>query len=214
MYPVVERLTANRALGRAEYRNIFIHATRGPGDRTLEEEYRIAVNYLTTPGTPASAQFVVGPSEVTRLVRDEDSSWHASENNRTALSIEFAQPSSLPPFTEFQYRAGAEIVYEWCQSYGIPPVRVFSQAHRGVIGHEDSEQGKRFGKTDPGSQFNWSYFMSLVVPTVQGPDRLVIRGELDKLWHIAGLLESISAHDTAAVLRNAAVTIKRETGIQ
>ena len=155
------RLTANKGGRRSRTVGVVVHATRG-GTANAEADYRATINFFLAPGTPASAHFVVGPSRVCRMVDDDDQAWHGAVNNATHLGIEIAQPASQPPFSDFQYKAAAAIVRAWCQKYGIPMEHVGSQSQPGILGHDESEQGKGVGKTDPGRQFDWARFMTLV----------------------------------------------------
>jgi hypothetical protein len=155
------RLTANQGGRRSRTIGVVVHATRG-GTANADTDYRATINFFLAPGTPASAHFVVGPSRVCRMVEDDDQSWHGGVNNATHLGIEIAQPASQPPFSDFQYKAAAAIVREWCRKYDIPAEHVDSQARPGIIGHEETEQGRGVGKTDPGRQFDWAHFMELV----------------------------------------------------
>lgn len=216
--PTVERLTVNRDTGRYGWRNIFLHATRGFGGRSLEDEYRATVSYFLTPGVPASAHYVVGPSEVTRMVADNDTAFHARENNPYSLSIEVAQPESQPDFTEFQYHAAAQIVRAWCDAYSIPAKRVWSQNARGLISHDDSEQGKREGKTDVGPKWNWDHFMALV-HEYEGEDaslteaqRVEVLANYDVLWGNINRVEQAYPQE-AAEMRTALINSKRALGL-
>ncbi len=80
----------------------------------------------------------------------------------------------------------------------------------------------------------WQYTDKLRVPGINGPvdgdlfngtleelrklgmpdttDTTKIKEECDRIWHIAGLLDGISAHDTAQVLRDSVIVIKQVTG--
>jgi len=219
--PWVERLSPNFYPGRTETRNIFIHATRGPGDRTLQAEYEAAVNYMLRPGT-VSAHYVVGPAEVTRLVNTDDSARPAEENNRRSLSIEVAQPASQPPFTDFQVRAAAEIAARWCFWYGIPVRWVFSQSDPGIIGHEDSEQGQRSGKSDPGPQWPWPRFMQVVAGYVQlleedmaltDAQKAEVAANYDVIWGRLNELEPVVKPEIVGEMRSALINSKRVVGI-
>lgn len=160
--PTIEKPTINRVVGRDKYDLIVIHATRGPGSRPLQQEYEATINWFLNPASQVSAHFVVGPMQICRMVNDGDTAWHAGEINRRSLGIEVAQPSTQPEFLDFQYKATATIVREWCDVHGIPIRRVMTQNSLGIIGHEDSEQGKRSGKTDPGPRWDWDRFMGMV----------------------------------------------------
>jgi hypothetical protein len=140
---------------------VVIHATRG-GRADAEADYRATISCFLAPASEVSAHVVVGPNRVCRMVDDADVAWHAEENNRTHLGIELAQPRADTPYSDFQYRAAARIVRRWCESYGLPLEHVGSQYRRGIIGHEETEQGRRCGKSDPGPRFDWDRFMRLV----------------------------------------------------
>jgi hypothetical protein len=145
--PNITRLTPNRQPSRPETRGVFLHSTRsGQSSYSLEREYTTSVNYLCRPEAQVSAHFVVGPSSITRLANDNDITWHARENNQTHIGIEICQPTYKSPYNEFQYKAVAELVSKLADKYKFPLVRVMSQHDRGLIGHEDSEQGRRDGK--------------------------------------------------------------------
>ncbi len=159
--PVDERLSPNRRPGRAETVGVVIHSTRG-GTPDAETDFRATINWFLNPASEVSAHAVVGPSRVCRMVPDDEVAWHSGENNHTHLGIEIAQPRVDLPYADSQYRAAAAVVRGWCDRYGIPMEHVGSQAERGLIGHQETEQGRRVGKSDPGGTFNWDYFLRLV----------------------------------------------------
>jgi hypothetical protein len=45
-----------------------------------------------------------------------------------------------------------------------------SQGLPGIVGHEDTEQGKRGGKSDPGPKWDWDKFIKMVRGEVPTPD--------------------------------------------
>jgi hypothetical protein len=156
-----ERLTDNSERGRPSTRGVVVHSTRG-GTGNLATEYAATMNWFRNPAAEVSAHVVVGADRVGRCVPDDDIAWHAGENNRTHLGIEIAQSRITDAFTDFQYRASAAVVRQWCDKYGIPMEHVASQNAPGLIGHEEAEQGRRNGKSDPGPKFDWDRFMALV----------------------------------------------------
>jgi len=87
---------------------------------------------------------------------------HAGYLNPRSLGAECCQPTIDTPFTILQITALARDVRHWCDTYGIPKVRVFDEKQAGIIGHEDTAQGKGCGKTDPGPLFPWSKFLALL----------------------------------------------------
>lgn len=173
--PMETRLTTAHGGVRPVTRGIVIHATRGPtypepGEAlvdTLDREYHVAVAYMLNPANEVSPHFCVGPRIVCRMVHDDNVAWHAQQHNQTHLGIEVAQPSYQPEFVEFEYLATAEICAHWCLKYAIPPVRVMDSDLAGIIGHEQTDQGRRDGKTDPGWRWDWPKFMFLVQEKVR-----------------------------------------------
>ena len=67
-------------------------------------------------------------------------SWHAEELNGTHLSIAIAQGLD-EPIEDWQYRAVAS-AFLWAKLRY--PLEVLE-----LVGHKDTEQGKRWGKQDP-----------------------------------------------------------------
>lgn len=140
---------------------LIIHSTRYGKLRTLEAEYRGTVSYMMQTGSN-TAHAVVGPDEVALVVAVELAAWHAEELNRTHLGIEVAQSVPTQAFTEFQYHATAWLTAQWCERFGIPVVRGMNSMTPGIVAHGDTEQGRRKGKSDPGSLWDWGRFMGLV----------------------------------------------------
>jgi N-acetyl-anhydromuramyl-L-alanine amidase AmpD len=166
-----QKFTSNYSPGRSSpVRFIILHATRGPGMRFHEEEKNLTVNYFLQPGVQASAHYVVGGKSITQMVELGDTAWHARQHNGSSIGIEIAQDATLPPFTEWQYRATAQLCRELCEMYNIPKVRVLNTVSGpGIIGHEDSEAGKQDGKSDPGKLWDWPFFLNLLTADVYNP---------------------------------------------
>ncbi len=158
---------------------IVLHSTRGPtrasaGEAlaaTLEREYSAAVRYMLNPANEVSPHFCVGPTKVARMVPDDLIAWHAKEHNQTHLGIEIAQPAYCPEFVEFQYDATAEICAHWCWTYGLAALHVTDSDRNGIIGHEETDQGRRDGKSDPGAGWDWDHFIPKVVARLRELDR-------------------------------------------
>jgi hypothetical protein len=187
-FPEEVQLTTSMAPNRPQTLGVFIHSTRGGHDVTLEQEFRATIGFFFNPANEVSAHYVVGPSKVCRMVRDEDTAFHARENNRTHLGVEIAQPFISTPYTEFQYQAAAFLVRRWCDKFGIPMERVMTQSKKGLIGHEDSEQGKRDGKSDPGPKFDWDHFLALVRGRQPGPADPAVEARIAELINALGFV--------------------------
>lgn len=173
--PLEVRLTEAHGGKRPVTGGIVLHSTRGPtrpmpGEAlaaTLEREYGAAVRYMLNPANEVSPHFCVGPTRVARMVHDDAVAWHAREHNQTHLGIEIAQPAYCPEFVAFEYDATAEICARWCWKYGLAPVHVTDVDRRGIIGHEDTDQGRRDGKSDPGARWDWDRFIPKVAARLE-----------------------------------------------
>ena len=54
-----------------------------------------------------------------------------------------------------------------------------TQTKKGLIGHEDSEQGERDGKSDPGPKFDWNHCLALVRARQPGPADPAIEARIE-----------------------------------
>lgn len=171
---------------------VVIHTTRG-GASTIENEYIATCNWFQNPEAQVSAHLIIGDGkfpEVCRSVHDDEVAYHAREDNKTHLSIEIAQRKDGDPLSDFQYKAAAEACRLWSLKYGFPLKRVMTQTQPGIVGHEDTEAGRRDGKTDPGRAFDWTKFMALLgAVEIGGPPLFSIDQVRGQLWSLAELLE-------------------------
>ncbi len=89
--------------------------------------------------------------------------WTAAEHNHYSYNIAITQSTLDRPYTLKHYKALVEI----CQGYvdlGVPILYLerFSNGSKGFTGHENTTQGKRVGKTDPGYMFDWDMFLGML----------------------------------------------------
>jgi N-acetyl-anhydromuramyl-L-alanine amidase AmpD len=124
--------------------------------RSGAQELAASVKYLRESGK-ASAHAVIGPTSSVDVVPDELEAWHARDPlNQTHKGYEVTQNLPGTPYTPFQYADLAQRLVADAKKYGFPLQRVWSQAVKGIIGHEDTENGKQDGKSDPGPLFDWT----------------------------------------------------------
>ncbi|WP_203757244.1 N-acetylmuramoyl-L-alanine amidase, partial [Catellatospora bangladeshensis] len=139
----------NYGAGRsAAITTIVIHVTQG--------SYAGTISWFQNPSAGVSAHYVVKSSngEVTQMVRDEDTAYHARSANPYALGIEHEGFVDNPAwFTDAMYRSSANLSRHLANKWGIPKTRSFIKGHNEMPGNDH---------TDPGPHWNWNYYMSLV----------------------------------------------------
>ncbi|NYH45998.1 hypothetical protein HNR22_005725 [Micromonospora jinlongensis] len=129
---------------------VVIHMTQG--------SYASAVGWFQNPAAQASAHYTFRSSDgaVTQSVREKDIAWHAGNwtYNTESIGIEHEGFVDNPAwFTDAMYRASAALTRSLATKYGIPRDRAHIIAHREVPGATH---------TDPGPNWNWTYYMQLV----------------------------------------------------
>ncbi|MFG3166138.1 N-acetylmuramoyl-L-alanine amidase [Streptomyces sp. NPDC048200] len=141
--------TSNYAVGRtASISKVVIHVTQG--------SYAGTISWFQNPTAEVSAHYVVRSSDgqITQMVRDKDTAWHARSGNATGIGIEHEGYIDDPTwFTDAMYRSSAALTAYLCNRYGIPKDRAHIVGHSEVPGNDH---------TDPGPNWNWTYYMQLV----------------------------------------------------
>ncbi|MEW1691106.1 peptidoglycan-binding protein [Streptomyces sp. NPDC091265] len=139
----------NFATGRsAAVDKVIIHVTQG--------SYAGSISWFQNPTAEVSAHYVVRSSDgqITQMVRDSDTAYHARSANASALGIEHEGFIDDPTwFTDAMYRSSAALTAHLCDRYGIPKDR----AH--IIGHSEAPGNDH---TDPGPNWDWTRYMQLV----------------------------------------------------
>ena len=73
------------------------------------------------------------------------SAWHAAEHNPYSLGVELVQPTKDHAYSDWQYAELNRLINWWKGQWAIEQ----------VLGHEQTPQGMRVGKSDPGEMFSW-----------------------------------------------------------
>ncbi|GAA1405154.1 hypothetical protein GCM10009662_34880 [Catellatospora coxensis] len=151
-YPPARWISAaagNYGVGRSSaITTVVIHVTQG--------SYAGTVSWFQNPSAGVSAHYVVKSSngEVTQMVRDGDTAYHARSANPYALGIEHEGFVDNPAwFTDAMYRSSAALTRHLTGKFGIPRDRAHIRGHNEMPGNDH---------TDPGPHWNWNYYMSLV----------------------------------------------------
>lgn len=131
-------------------RYVIIHVTQG--------SYAGAISWFRNPSARVSAHYVLRSSdgEITQMVRHKDIGWHAGNWNYNTWSIGLEHEGWVNDprwFTTAMYRASANLTRYICDRYAIPKTRSY------IIGHNEVPGATH---TDPGSHWNWSYYMGLI----------------------------------------------------
>jgi hypothetical protein len=123
-----------------------------------QETYADTISLFQNPSAKVSAHYVFRSSDgaVTQMVREKDIAWHAGNwtYNTQSIGIEHEGFVDNPAwFTDAMYRASAKLTRTLADRYGIPKDR----SH--IIGHVEVPGATH---TDPGPNWNWTYYMQLV----------------------------------------------------
>jgi hypothetical protein len=148
----------------------IVHSTRS-GDVAREDAAEAAstLAWFRNLNAQSSSHFLVsGFGRVYPLVDIENSAWHAGNHNPASIGVELTQPTTNHPFTSLHYE-GLALAFLLTNLYlradGLPPIPAFHTASvntPGILGHDETPQGKASGKSDPGPRFDWAYFLSLL----------------------------------------------------
>ena len=141
--------TANYSAGRSSaITAVVIHVTQG--------SYAGTISWFQNPEAQVSAHYVIRSSDgdVTQMVRDGDTAWHARSGNAYSIGIEHEGYVDDPAwFTDAMYNASAALTRHLCDTYGIPKDRSHILGHHEVPGNDH---------TDPGPNWDWDRYMALV----------------------------------------------------
>ncbi|MEO3756021.1 peptidoglycan-binding protein [Streptomyces sp. B6B3] len=141
--------SANYSSGRSQAISaVVIHVTQG--------SYAGTISWFQNPDSEVSAHYVVRSSdgEVTQMVRDADTAWHARSGNAYSVGIEHEGWVDDPAwFTDAMYRSSAALTAHLADEYGIPKDREH------IVGHSEVPDNDH---TDPGPNWDWDYYMELV----------------------------------------------------
>jgi len=157
--PDVTRLSPNFSASPPTQRLVVIHATRS-GTSNNPSEFDGTLNWFGRTDSQVSSHWVIGrDGRKARVVADGQQAWHSGEHN-VGWGIELEQGVSADGFTPPQLAALTEVCAGYVLDFGVPAVHTLDAGQPGFIGHEETKQGKRVGKSDPGSLFAWDAFIA------------------------------------------------------
>lgn len=175
--PCITRWSPNHGDARSKTLGGVLHSTHGPTlqrageslEAWYEREYQANIVFMLKTKeqgntNQVSPTFLVGPREVCRLIPDHLDPWSQRyPDNDTHWGIEIAMPAAAAKarrgFTDFQYRATAEICYKLSAKYGTPTIHVTEEWKPGLIAHKETTSGEASGKWDPDPSFDWTVLL-------------------------------------------------------
>ncbi|MGP3970945.1 N-acetylmuramoyl-L-alanine amidase [Streptomyces sp. 6N223] len=201
--------SANFTSGRSQSISaVVIHVTQG--------SYAGTISWFQNPEAEVSAHYVIRSSdgEVTQMVRDADTAWHARSGNAYSIGIEHEGWVDEPEwFTDAMYRSSAALTSHLADEYGIPKDREH------IVGHSEVPDNDH---TDPGPNWDWDYYMELLggdpgdpgtppldfpsYPTLRsgsmGPEVAALQHLLTENGHEAGASDGEFGPQTEAAVRS------------
>ncbi len=137
---------------------IVIHDTEG--------SYQSAIDWFRDPTSYIAAHYVIRSSdgEVTQMIKNKDTGWHAGNwyMNMHSIGVEhegFAAEGATW-YTETMYRTSAKLVRYLADKYDIPLDRQHIVGHEQFHGLTPARAKKMH--YDPGPFWDWDYYMSLL----------------------------------------------------
>jgi N-acetyl-anhydromuramyl-L-alanine amidase AmpD len=134
---------------------------------TMQGSYSGSISWFQNASAGASAHYMVRSSdgEVTQMVWEEDTAWHAGDwaTNARSVGIELEGFVDAPElwYTDIMYRSAAKLTRDIADRRGIPLDRHHIIGHNQVPGCPYSGGGADC-HTDPGTGWDWNHFMALV----------------------------------------------------
>ena len=112
-----------------EIKEIILHDTDSRDNGSFEK----TLSYLAdpSPDAPKSIHYLIGREfgQIYAMVPEGVVAYHALSHNRHAIGIEmYKKHSEKGDFTDWQYEAVSQLVYDLMLRYGIPRDKVISHA--------------------------------------------------------------------------------------
>lgn len=133
---------------------VIIHTTQG--------SYAGTISWFKNASSNVSAHYVIRSSDgqITQMVREKDIAYHVRSYNTASIGLEHEGFVDNPSwYTDAMYRASAALTRNICQKYGLAMTRSVVKGHSEMPGNDH---------TDPGPNWNWTYYMQLVTQSGGG----------------------------------------------
>ncbi|MEW6735814.1 MAG: N-acetylmuramoyl-L-alanine amidase [Acidobacteriota bacterium] len=156
--PAIWSASPNYSAGRTRaVDTIVIHDTEG--------SYSGTISWFKNTASKVSAHYVVRSSDgqITQMVRNADTAWHAACYNSRSIGIEHEgyAATGYQWYTNAMYNTSAALTRYLCNLYGVP--KQHTTAGPGIVGHVDvSNSSDCTDHTDPGPYWDWNKYIGLV----------------------------------------------------
>jgi N-acetyl-anhydromuramyl-L-alanine amidase AmpD len=152
----------------------YSNYSRGAGDidmvviHTVQGSYSGCYYWFANCSAGASAHYVVRSSDgqITQMVAEADVGWHAGhwDTNERSVGIEHEGYVDAPStwYTDAMYQRSAALTVDIASRQGVPLDRTHIIAHYEVPGCSSGSGGGASCHTDPGSGWDWDYYMDLI----------------------------------------------------
>lgn len=161
---------------------------------TVQGSYSGCASWFANCSAEASAHYVVSAGgAVTQMVREADVAWHAGnwDYNERSVGIEHeGYVSDCSDYTDALYRGSAALAADIAARQGVPLDRSHIVGHDEVPDPDGTGYGGSGNHTDPGSCWDWDYYMSLVGGDVSGEVLGYVRA--NDIYNTEGNLEGAS----------------------
>lgn len=166
----------------------YTNASRGSGSidwvivHVTEGSYSGTVSWFQNPNSDVSTHYVIRNSDghATQMVHYQDIGWHAGnwDYNQQSIGIEHEGYTDQTNFTNALYQKSADITRWYCDHYSItkqhPTGSLPSDASgSGIVGHDQIPGSTH---TDPGTTWDWDYYMDLINGGSGGDHTILFQG--------------------------------------
>lgn len=162
---------------------VMIHSTRSGASAVEHDDGPGTENWAMSPNNGSAAQGwgaywdeLIYRTDGTRIISTnwdrEYATWTAGYGDAGTwaagiyyIQIEVSQSRTNQYFSSASIDSLAQSVAEKARRYGFPIQRIpylsqTGEPPRGICTHEDSANGRKLGKSDPGTLFPWEHFLA------------------------------------------------------
>jgi N-acetyl-anhydromuramyl-L-alanine amidase AmpD len=180
---------------------------------TMQGSYAGSISWFKSNPYSVSAHYLIRSSDgqITQMVRESSAAHHVGSENNYTLGIEHeGYVNNAAWYTTAMYNASAALTRHFCSRYGISCASAYSgPAHSGVVvlssairikGHQHFPNNTH---TDPGINWSWSRYYSLLNPGAGGGTTRILdtfesnEGHFTSTPSYSGSTTGISANSTA-----------------